>query len=518
MGKASRSRAARQVANEIKREMELKVKAQKKKKTIAGIITVAACFVVAAAITAGLLLHNSRVNSGYYLRQEKEAVKTENLSISAATFTYFLNYQYQSFLNNNADSLASYGIDPTISPREQEAPDGSDGTFFDYIVGITRKNLEEIFALAERAKKEGVTLGAEEEKQIATFFETIKKGAENSKISEQEYIDAVYGKGINKDDIEQGLRLSILASKYYDTFIDSLNYTQEQKDKFFEENKNDFLAVNYKTYTFTPNITSEMTAEQEQTAIKEAEACANKLSKAKNPEEFDAILTQILKDNGMSDDNIKKALESTVVEEALFDEEFSVAKWAFGEDAKVNGTQIYKSNNRFGVYMLTKLPYKNEGETRTVRHILISLDSHTDTEAKKEAERILAEFNKTDKSSEKFAEFAQKYSEDAGTATYGGLYENFGKGITVKEFEDWSFDANRKKGDTGIVKTSHGYHIMYFENVGEVVWKANLVMAMNDYNYENLLKEIKEKYPITIKTEVLEEIPLIKIQTESSVQ
>ena len=40
----------------------------------------------------------------------------------------------------------------------------------------------------------------------------------------------------------------------------------------------------------------------------------------------------------------------------------------------------------------------------------------------------------------------------------------------VAEFSDWCFDQSRQPGDTGIVKTSYGYHIMYF--VGQTETKA----------------------------------------------
>ena len=33
----------------------------------------------------------------------------------------------------------------------------------------------------------------------------------------------------------------------------------------------------------------------------------------------------------------------------------------------------------------------------------------------------------------------------------------------VDAFENWCFDANRNPGDTGIVETTYGYHVMYFQ-------------------------------------------------------
>jgi parvulin-like peptidyl-prolyl isomerase len=89
-----------------------------------------------------------------------------------------------------------------------------------------------------------------------------------------------------------------------------------------------------------------------------------------------------------------------------------------------------------------------------VRHILV------DTEEK--ANELLAQFNAGDKTEDAFAALASENSTDTGSSANGGLYENVYVGQMVKPFEDWCFDASRQAGDTGIVKTDYGYHVMYF--------------------------------------------------------
>jgi len=90
--------------------------------------------------------------------------------------------------------------------------------------------------------------------------------------------------------------------------------------------------------------------------------------------------------------------------------------------------------------------------------------------SKKRAEEILAEFNSGDKTEDSFAELANKYSEDEGSNTNGGLYANIAKGQMVQEFNDFCF-AGHKAGDTGIVygesSSYAGYHVMYFVGEGE---------------------------------------------------
>ena len=36
----------------------------------------------------------------------------------------------------------------------------------------------------------------------------------------------------------------------------------------------------------------------------------------------------------------------------------------------------------------------------------------------------------------------------------------------VEPFETWCFDESHKVGDTGIVESTYGYHVMYFSGFG----------------------------------------------------
>ena len=85
---------------------------------------------------------------------------------------------------------------------------------------------------------------------------------------------------------------------------------------------------------------------------------------------------------------------------------------------------------------------------------------------------------------------------DTASAETGGLYENIRISDNyVENFEKWSFDPARKAGDTGIVETEYGYHIMYFvsDNTDDIDWKAAIKDEMaNDEltSYqEDLFKE-----------------------------
>lgn len=80
----------------------------------------------------------------------------------------------------------------------------------------------------------------------------------------------------------------------------------------------------------------------------------------------------------------------------------------------------------------------------------------------KKAQEILDEWLAGDATEDSFAALAEEKSEDPGSSTNGGLYENVAKGQMVEPFEDWCFDETRAAGDYGLVKTKYGYHIMYY--------------------------------------------------------
>lgn len=93
-----------------------------------------------------------------------------------------------------------------------------------------------------------------------------------------------------------------------------------------------------------------------------------------------------------------------------------------------------------------------------VRHILVE-DEET-------ANSLLQQWQDGEATEDSFAALANENSTDPGSNTNGGLYENVTKGQMVAEFEDWCFDDARQSGDTGVVQTSYGYHVMYFVSRG----------------------------------------------------
>lgn len=124
-------------------------------------------------------------------------------------------------------------------------------------------------------------------------------------------------------------------------------------------------------------------------------------------------------------------------------------------------------------------------------------------DAEAEAKRIYEEWKSGDATEESFGELANTYSADTGSNTTGGLYEDVYPGQMVTEFNDWCFDTSRQPGDTAIVETSYGYHIMYYVGTTEnYYWKTAAESELRYQEYDAKLSEIVDQYS-TITTEEL---------------
>jgi peptidyl-prolyl cis-trans isomerase D len=100
------------------------------------------------------------------------------------------------------------------------------------------------------------------------------------------------------------------------------------------------------------------------------------------------------------------------------------------------------------------LRFVNE-PTATVRHILINGKSDDEVAAaQKKADSIV----RVIRANNNFVEMVTKFSEDPGSKSKGGKYEDFPKGQMVPAFNDFSFE--KPIGTIGTVKTNFGIHII----------------------------------------------------------
>ena len=123
--------------------------------------------------------------------------------------------------------------------------------------------------------------------------------------------------------------------------------------------------------------------------------------------------------------------------------------------------------------------------------------SYPDIPTKEKADNILKEFQGMAQTKENFKALGEKYTADSKV-----LYYNVKSGEMTTEFNDWIFDEERKEGDTDVVKTTYGYHVMFFLGDGVQQWELTALEnsdkdGMLDKDFSAWKEEIVAKYPVT---------------------
>ena len=90
-------------------------------------------------------------------------------------------------------------------------------------------------------------------------------------------------------------------------------------------------------------------------------------------------------------------------------------------------------------------------------------------------------------------------TEDTASAADGGLYKDFAKNYMTEAFDAWAYDETRKKGDSAVVESDLGYHVMYFSDYGDEYWKVQVRAAKQNEDYGAHLTDLQEASPLKVE-------------------
>ena len=463
---------------------ELEAKKKKKKILLTVLVSTFAVIALSAAIVADYL-----ISSGFFMRRTI-AVESENFKVNNCMMTYYLQTTADNYASGYADSLDILGLDPNEDLRNQPCY-FSDGSWFDYFIELTKDSVEELLLYAEEGLKRGLVVDDEIwNERTDELIASIESSAKAEGYSKNEYIELLYGKGVREVDIRECMRLAYISGNAYDETYKEFSFTDEEIDAYYKENKGDYSVIDYISYTFENTLKEGATDAEMNDMHAKNTAAAETLSKTKTPEEFVAFVKNYSPEvtyEKLLTQGVSKSNTSNVEEEVYF-----------SEKASVNETLIYSEDDlTYTVYMLVKPMYTIDYKTKDVRHILVTSSSYdSDAEAKAAAEEILAECNKT-KTVESFISLVEKHSEDTASVEDGGLYKNVELGEMVEPFEEWCYDESRTIGDTGIVKTDYGYHIMYFVGDGKPYYQKIIETDMKENATKKAFENLEKSHTVT---------------------
>ncbi len=455
-------------------------KEAKKLKLYTSIFVAVIAVMVVLAIVAGVTTYVS--NSGM---KEKNtvALTVGQHEISNAELNYHYIDAINNYYSNYGEYVSLFGLDITKPLNEQFADEEAGETWADYFLTSASENVRAIYAMNDAAAAEGFTLSEEDAASIESTISTMGLYASLYGYQDAEtYLKAMYGKGASIEDYRAYMEKSMLADAYYNAHNESLVYDDaalraEEADKY-----NEFSSYSYSYYYLSNSKFegSDTTAEEAAKALTAEEITT--------VEELDAAIAALSINEGTEASSTKcKEYGYNSINSAF-------AQWVTAEERQVGDlTYLPNSDTDITGYYVVLFQGSNDNTytLKNVRHILVGFEhnhvegeehdheeiTYTEEEiaaAKAEAESILNQWQSGEATEDSFAALANEKSDD-GDGTTGGLYENVYKGQMVEAFENWCYDEARKAGDTGIVQTEYGFHVMYFVGNSETTYRDHLI-------------------------------------------
>ena len=536
------------------RQSQAEKEAKQLKRYTVTFVSIIAIILVAAIAIVGV---RAVIQSGSLQRNSIAAVVGDK-ELSAVELSYYyhdvIQQNYSEWYNQYGSSTTLYlqllmGLDIT-APLDKQVYDTKTGqTWASYFVDLALNSAKRTYVLGKLAKEANFELSEDAKKSVDSQIATMQFwAAYNGYNNVDKYLGLSYCFGATVDSYRTYLEETALANAYMEHYTDSLTYTDEQIREFEAEKLLDYNSYSYATcylsYTHflgegtkddKGNVT--YTEEEREAARAKAKEVAESLLGNKNFEELEMAVKalEINKDktnvSATNNKNIlgsklpallkdwitnadRKDADSTVIvneytpttdEEEETDDEKTDDKTDTEEDKKEEETVI----NGFYVVVFTG-SNDNKVPTVDVHHLLKAFEggkkgddgkmTYTDAEkakAKEEAEKLLKEWEEMEggKTLENFKKLVEKNTDDTASAATGGLYENISYDQSyVEPFLNWCIDENRKVGDVEIVETEYGYHIMYFAERNEMIYRDLLIT--NDMR----TKDVEKWYEEQLKT------------------
>ncbi len=486
------------------------------KKLKATTITFVAIMLVVAVIGLSLFAIQGINNSGVIDRNTVAAVIGEREIDSIQMNYYYVDYirnmysQLQNAYGNSASSILSgQGLNMNLPLNEQKYDATTGETWAEYYLELALERAKSDYALYDKAMAEGFELSEEEKTNLEYNTQMMELSAMYSGYtSVNKYLRDVYGYGANTENYAKYAEISTIAAAYYTKNSDALTYNDAVIREYEEDKYNDYSTFSYALYSVNSSSylkdgttddkgNTTYTDEQKDAALKAAEEAANKLAQSATITELDKAIGLMdinegkenvasTKNEGVMYTNIPAALQEWLAEESRDADDITVIPNEISS-LDADGKEVKTVSGYYVVGFMDR--DDNLRPLANVRHLLVKFEggttntatgttTYSDSEkaaAKAEAEGYLQQWKDGNATEDTFIELVKEHSDD-GSAAEGGLFEGIHPASGyVDSFKNWSLDTTRKPGDTGIIVSEYGYHVMYYVGDGDLTYRDYMI-------------------------------------------
>ena len=418
--------------------------------------------IICLVLVIAIVTFFSMLTSGYFAGHTTAATVGSH-KLSPAMVNYFYKEAYNSMSSQYGDMM-SYIIDSNTPLNEQYYDEENGITWADNLIEQGLTSAARIYAIYDEAVANGETLSDDDQSSIDATVSNLSVYATYYGYSNVNgYLAAMYGTGCNEKNFREFLSIETLANNYSQKVYDTPVYTEDELAADYAADPNAYDTVDYRVFAVTDALFDE---EDEEKLADLKKTAADELLAA--AEEGDEAFIQAAYDHASEDTKENYEDDSYTLRTDVGHSDSDLSNWLFESDRKTGDATCVETSGTYYVAIFESRD-THDYALPNVRHILISVSDTTDEEAmataKETAEKLLAEYEAGEHTEDAFAAIGDAAYAD-GTAAESARYEDITPGQMVEDFENWCFDASRQVGDTGIVESTYGYHVMYFSGFG----------------------------------------------------
>lgn len=231
-------------------------------------------------------------------------VKIGDYELTQLEYDFYFNSVANNYISTYSYLLSYMGLDASRDYDEQVY--SGEMTWKDFFDQMAVAQIQEVKALKDDAAKTGFTF--DEAAEYKTFQDNLGQAATAAGESEAQYYKNLYGEYATQKNVESFVKDTLLASAYYQKLTDDRTPSQEEINTYYEEHKNDYDTVDYRSFTFSSADITENSEEADRTAAvegfqKSAEEFQTRLEAG---EDFNALCAEYA-----ADEETKANYEST---------------------------------------------------------------------------------------------------------------------------------------------------------------------------------------------------------------
>jgi len=473
---------------------------QEEEKERRSIVLYSVIGILVAVAAAVLIVWNSGL-----LQRNLTALNINGVKYTAADVQYAYN-NYYSYWSKN------YAFDSSKSVKDQIYDEAAGQTWYDYLVEQAVEGLTNNAALAAKANAEGYTLSAEAQEEMDDFLAQLDSAwIGYGYASRDAFIRATFGPYMTYSRVVPLIRQEYLASDYAQSKLDAMDHPDADYETYYKEHADELDTVVYSYLTFRAYVSTtdangdpvEMTEEEKAAQLETLKAEQKALAEeAKAKLEGGAKIEDLAEEYG--DRLYTSSLSQRTVGASLY---VSYADWLLDSSRKTGDITLSENETSTAAYYDVAVfedRLRDEEPTNDVRHILIQAGDGQDPtqeeydEAEEQAQALLDEWKAGEATEDSFAALASSNTQDTSSASSGGLYSGITSGSNyVDAFKEWATDPARKEGDTGLVKTEYGWHVMYYSASNDPVWRQSVSSALQEQDLEQLRADASQGWNIS---------------------